>query len=189
MHKILILGPQGSGKGTQAKILSQELGIPAFSMGDLCRAEIAEKTEIGQEIEHILAAGELISDEIALALMKKRVEQEDTKKGYIIDGYPRNDLQRALYEKYDRPTQVLVIVIPREETLKRIASRALKEGRVDDTEEGIKKRLEVYERETLPIIEGYGAQGLVSFVNGMGTIEEVAERVKSAVREPVVEVM
>ena len=183
MYKILILGPQGSGKGTQAKLLSKELGVPAFSMGDLCRAEVAEKTEIGEKIDHILKAGELISDEIALTLMKKRVAQNDAKNGYIIDGYPRNDLQRALYEKYDTPTQVIVLVIPREETLRRIASRAIKEGRADDTEEGLKRRLEIYERETLPIIEGYGAKGLVSFVDGMGTIEEVAERMKATVRD------
>src|SRR3989338_6732229 len=119
-HKILLVGPQGSGKGTQAELLSKHLGIPAFGMGQLCREEVASVSEMGQKIDSIIKGGNLVSDHDAANLLKKRLAQPDTQNGYILDGYPRNPSQYAAFN-FDTPTDVVVIEVPREESLKRLS--------------------------------------------------------------------
>ncbi|NQV90677.1 nucleoside monophosphate kinase [Candidatus Uhrbacteria bacterium] len=198
LHKILLMGPQGSGKGTQAEKLSQKLKIPAFGMGQLLRDEIASDSELGSKFSGILKSGELVSDEDAAEMLKQRLAKPDTDNGYILDGYPRNLSQYQAFN-FDRPTQVFVIDVPREESLRRLGGRLtcrecgkvgsisteLQPGdtcpcggewyqREDDTPEAISRRLEIYEKDTAPVIERY--EDLVCHVNGVGTIDEVFVR-------------
>jgi adenylate kinase len=201
MKKILLMGPQGSGKGTQAEKLAEYLGIPAFGMGQLLRDEIASGSELGQKFEVILKRGDLVSDEDAAQMLKRRLAKPDTQNGYILDGYPRNPSQYAAFD-FDTPTHVLVIDVPREESLKRLGGRltcrtcgkvaSLKDGlkagdrcacggewyqRDDDTPAAITRRLEIYENDTSPVIEKYG--DLVKHIDGVGSIEEVFGRILS----------
>jgi adenylate kinase len=200
-YKILIMGPQGSGKGTQAELLSEKLEIPAFGMGQLLRDEIAKGSEIGKEADAILKAGNLVSDEMAAEVLKQRLQESDTKNGYLLDGYPRNAAQMAAFN-FDTPTHVVVIDIPENESLKRLGGRltckgcekvfaeakGFKEGNVcecgstlyrrdDDTPEAIKRRLEIYQNDTKPIITEYEKQGIMHHIDGVGTIEEVYGRI------------
>lgn len=181
MHKILILGPQGSGKGTQANRLAEKLGIPALSMGQLLRDETATGSELGKEIEKIcLGDRPLVPDYMALDVLKKRLVQDDCQNGYIIDGYPRTIEQKKLFDEYDQPTALLVIDVPREVSLERLSKRAELEGRKDDTPELIERRLALYHEETEPVIAEYRALGLLHEINGDGTIEEVQQRIDEA---------
>lgn len=173
INKILILGPQGSGKGTQASRLSQKLGIPALSMGQLLRDEVTLGGPLGEKIAEIINAGNLVSDEVALDVLKKRLQLPDAEQGYILDGYPRNIKQYEAYKTFDVPTAVLVITVPKEETMARLASRAALEGRVDDTPELIEKRLNIYEADTKPVVDIYRELGVMREVNGIGTQDEV----------------
>lgn len=182
MHKILILGPQGSGKGTQATILGEALQIPALSMGGLLRDEVASGSEVGQQIDERQRNGELVSDDIALATLKKRLERDDAKNGYILDGYPRNMAQYEAYHGFDTPTAVLLITVPREVSIERTMKRGALEGRNDDSREIIEKRLDIYENDTKPVIDTYRQVGVAILeVDGMGTIEEISARVKEAI--------
>lgn len=200
-YKIFLMGPQGSGKGTQAELLSQKLGIPAFAMGQLLRDEIAAGSDIGMEADAIMKAGNLVSDEMAAEVLKKRLSQPDTERGYILDGYPRNAEQAKAFN-FDKPTDVVVIDVPDEESLNRLGGRltckvcgkvysesdGFEEGdacscggelyrRDDDTPEAIAKRLEIYHRDTKPIIDQYQQQGVVKHVRGIGSVEEVHDRI------------
>lgn len=207
MHKILLMGPQGSGKGTQALKLSQHFGIPSFGTGQLIREEIASGSEFGQKLKEIILKGELISDVDAAFLLKRRLENPDTQDGYILDGYPRNMSQYGAFD-FDTPTHVVVIDIPREESLKRLGGRltcrgcdkvgsmhdGLKPGdpcdcgttkgewyqREDDTSSAIARRLDIYEQDTAPVIAEYETQGVVKRIDGVGTIEEVFGRILSS---------
>lgn len=200
MHKILLMGPQGSGKGTQAGRLSEHLGIPALSMGQLLRDEIASGSELGEKFDRILRAGELVSDEDAAEMLKRRLARPDTDNGYILDGYPRNLSQYNAFD-FDKPTHVLVIEIPRGESLNRLGGRltcrgcgkvgamsdGLKPGdacdcggewyqRDDDTPEAISRRLEIYENDTAPVITKY--DDLVRHIDGVGTKDEIFDRIR-----------
>ncbi|MCH8049110.1 nucleoside monophosphate kinase [Patescibacteria group bacterium] len=180
MHKIFILGPQGSGKGTQAEILSDKLGIPALSMGQLLRDEVVAKGPLAETISSFIDKGNLVPDDLALEVLKRRLEQDDAKRGYIIDGYPRNEAQHKVFQEYDQPTTVLVITVPYDESMKRLLDRAEIEKRKDDTAELIARRLQIYEEDTRPIIEKYEKEGLVKVIDGLGSIEEVVGRIEKA---------
>lgn len=181
-HKILILGPQGSGKGTQAEILSKKMGIPALSMGQLLRDEIASGSELGQKVEGIVNSGDLVSDTVALEVLKERLQKNDAQEGYILDGYPRNHLQFQAFNGLDVPTALIVVSVPVEETLKRLMKRADIEGREDDNEETIMKRLGIYHSDTEPVIEEYRKMGIVHEVDGVGTIEQVEARIAETLK-------
>ncbi|MBI4435037.1 nucleoside monophosphate kinase [Candidatus Uhrbacteria bacterium] len=199
MYKILLMGPQGSGKGTQAEKLSVHLGIPAFGMGQLIRDEIATGSDFGKKLYDIILPGNLVSDEDAAHLLQLRLQKPDVERGYILDGYPRNLAQHAAFT-FDTPTHVLVIDLSREESLKRLGGRltcrgcgkvgamsdGLKPGdhcpcggewyqRADDTPVAIERRLEIYEKDTAPVITKYGS--LVRHIDGVGSVEEVFERI------------
>lgn len=203
-YKILLMGPQGSGKGTQAELLSDRLDLPAFGMGQLLRDEIAAGSEIGLEADAILKAGNLVSDDMAAELLKVRLEHPDTERGYILDGYPRNKAQYDVFT-FDSPTHVIVIDIPEIESLKRLGGRltcdscgrvynesdGYKEGdicqclgklyrRDDDTPEAIARRLEIYNRDTEPIIAEYEKKRIVHRIDGAGSVPEVHQRVLKA---------
>lgn len=182
MHKILILGPQGSGKGTQATRLSQKLGVPAISMGQLLRDEVASGGALADEISSYIDKGQLVPDELALRVLEKRLEQSDCENGYILDGYPRNMAQYEVFKEFDQPTAVLVIDVPEEVSMKRLTHRAEVEGRKDDTPELIKERLKIYHEDTAPVIEQYKKEGLVHRIDGIGTMGEVEQKINDALR-------
>lgn len=178
MYKILILGPQGSGKGTQASLLAQRLGIPALSMGALLRDEVNSGSTLGKEIDAIIhGQGKLVPDQTAAEVLKRRLVQADATGGYVLDGYPRNIAQYNVSLDIVRPTHVLLIDVPRAESLARLSKRAQLEGRVDDTTELINTRLNVYENETKPILEQYRRAGVLHEVDGIGSIDEIALRI------------
>ncbi|MFZ2681856.1 MAG: nucleoside monophosphate kinase [Patescibacteria group bacterium] len=183
MHKILILGPQGCGKGTQAALLSEKLGIPQLSMGQLLRETAKGDSELAEQIKGIQRAGNLVPDRIAIQVLDQRLQLPDTQRGYILDGFPRNEEQYLAFEKYATPTMVLVIEVPPEVSLPRLMKRAELEHRFDDTPEIIQKRLRIYAEETKPMIQHYTAQDLVRVVDGVGTIQEVAERIAALFTE------
>lgn len=177
MHKVLILGPQGCGKGTQAKILAQKLAVPELSMGALLRDAVAEGGEFGDSIAAILARGELVSDVITLEVLKRRLARADVANGYVLDGYPRNEEQYQAYIAFDKPTTVLVITVPLEVSLSRLAGRATQEKRTDDNPEATAKRLEIYERDTKPVIARLREFGVVHDIDGTGSVEEVSRQI------------
>ena len=177
MHKIFILGPQGSGKGTQSKILAERLQIPALSMGALLREAAAKGGERGERIAAIQESGRLVSDSDALDVLRERLAQPDAADGYILDGYPRNEEQYRAYESFDWPTEVIFIRLPVDVALVRLHARAEKEGRNDDTPEAIAQRLAIFDRDTQPMIAHFAERGIVHEVDGSGTVEEVAGRI------------
>lgn len=180
MHKFLFLGPQGSGKGTQANLLAQKLNIPALSMGQLLREEKKSGSELGQIIASHIDAGELVPDEVTTAVLKKRPENDDVKNGFIIDSFPRFIEQYHSSKDFFRPTAVVVLSIPPDESLKRLMKRAEIEQRVDDTPELLEKRLKWSIEKTQPVIDKYKEEGLVLEIDGMGTMEEVEGRIDAA---------
>ncbi len=174
MHKILILGPQGCGKGTQAKILSDKLGIPELSMGALLRDAAQEGGEFGESIHAIQAAGHLVSDEVAAQVLQRRLAKPDMVNGYILDGYPRNEAQYLKYLTFDAPTEVIVIEVPREVSISRMHVRAGVEVRNDDSPEAMARRLDIYEHDTKPVIAHFAERGLVHTIDGNRPVAEVS---------------
>ncbi len=181
MQKILLLGPQGSGKGTQADRLSERLGIPTLSMGQLLRDVISEGGILSDRIRETVYSGGLVSDDIAITILDRKIQELGARDGYILDGFPRNEAQLKAYDAYDQPTHVVVIEIPRDISLERISHRARIERRVDDTPEVIAHRLDVYEQESIPMLAYYEPRGIVHRVDGLGTVDEVTERIKNAI--------
>ncbi|MFH1766805.1 MAG: adenylate kinase [Patescibacteria group bacterium] len=182
MHKIIILGPQGSGKGTQAKILAERLNLPALSMGQLLRDEVASGSDLASEISSFIDGGNLVPDELALRVLKKRLDQADAQAGgYVLDGYPRNLAQYEVYKEFDQPNVVLLIDVPREESIARIMKRAEIEAREDDTPEIIERRLQIYEEETKPVLDEYEKAGLLKRISGLGEIEEISHRIEQTI--------
>jgi adenylate kinase len=180
---ILLLGPQGSGKGTQAKKIAQEYGLAHIASGDLFRNAIAARTALGVQVEPIYNAGGLVPDGITTALIRERLDQEDAVDGFILDGFPRNLAQaRALDEMLAEIgrslTAVFALNVSDEISQQRMLGRALEEGRVDDTPEAIARRLAIYHEQTEPLIEYYRAQDRLVPINGEGTIAEVFDQIR-----------
>jgi adenylate kinase len=183
--RLLIVGPQGSGKGTQGVRIAAVLRIPAVSTGDVFRANIAGGTPLGQEVKAIIDAGDLVSDELTGAVVRDRLAQADAADGFLLDGYPRNiaqvrDLDEFLAERQESLTAVIELGVPREESIARLRQRALEQGRTDDTEEVIANRLAIYERETAPILDVYRERGVVDVIDGIGTLDEITGRILGA---------
>jgi len=184
---ILLLGPQGSGKGTQAKLISQTYGIPQVATGDMIR-EIKElDTELGRRVKEIYDRGDLVDDATIVELIESRLDRGDTLPGFILDGFPRNTPQaEALDELLARLGRDLDVVFElqigdREVLLERLARRATEEGRTDDTPDAIRKRLEIYERETAPLVEYYrSTRGNVVGIHAGRTIEDVFAEIRAA---------
>jgi adenylate kinase len=183
--RIVLLGPPGSGKGTQAALLKERLGVPHISTGDLLRAAVAAGTPLGLKAKAAMDAGELVSDELVLGLIEERMGAEDVKAGYLLDGYPRNLAQaRALDEllgRLDLPVQkALSLIVDEDAIVQRLAKRAEEEGRSDDSEAVVRNRLQVYREQTAPVAGHYREAGLLEEVDGMGTIEDINQRLVSA---------
>lgn len=185
--RIVLLGAPGSGKGTQAALLVQDLNLPHISTGELLRSAVKAETELGNQARAVMDRGELVSDDIMLGLIEERLSRADTEAGFILDGYPRNLSQaRALDELLTRLGQpvdeALQIDIDVEMVVARIAKRAAEEGRSDDTEEVVRNRMKVYSKQTAPVVDYYAQQGVLSRVLGEGTIDEVFQRIKGVLQ-------
>lgn len=183
--RLLIVGPQGSGKGTQGVRIAEAYGVPVVSTGDIFRANIKDGTPLGKQVTAILDAGDLVSDELTGALVRDRLSQPDAEAGFLLDGYPRNaaqveDLDAFLAESDAALDAVILLDVPREESIARITVRAVEQGRGDDTPEAIAKRLDIYEAQTAPILGVYGARGIVDRIDGVGSLDEITERVFAA---------
>jgi len=183
--RLLIIGPQGSGKGTQGVRVAEALGIPAVSTGDVFRANVKDGTELGLKVKAIIDAGDLVPDALTGEIVRDRLAQADAAGGFLLDGYPRNlgqvgDLDAFLEERDEPLTGVIELSVPREESIRRIALRAAEQGRSDDNDESIAKRLSIYESETAPILDVYRERGVAFEVDGVGTLDEVFERIITA---------
>ncbi len=183
--RIVLLGPPGSGKGTQAALLKDRLGVPHISTGDLLRAAVRDGTPLGIKAKAAMDAGELVSDALMLDLIEERMGAPDIQAGYILDGYPRNLAQaHALDEvlgRLDLPVQkALALNVDEDQIVGRLAKRAEQEGRSDDTEEVVRNRLAVYREQTAPVTGHYAERGLLAEVDGIGSIDEINQRLTAA---------
>ena len=183
--RLVLLGAPGSGKGTQAARLKEHLQVPHISTGDLLRAEVAAGSKLGLEAKEIMAAGNLVSDEILLGMLEDRFSRPDTAGGFILDGYPRNlaqaDALDKLLGRIRQPMDYAVqLEVPTELLVERIAGRAKAEGRADDSPESVRNRLQVYENSTAPVIEFYRQHGQLTVVDGVGSLDEVFNRIIEA---------
>ena len=185
---ILLIGPPGAGKGTQAKFICERLDCPHISLGDIFRAEVAAESELGLKIKAIMESGAYVSDDTAIEVIQGRLNQADCTQGYLMDGFPRTVAQAEAFEKIlterGDSLQVLQLNVPEDQLLARITERAAKDAgkgaRADDKEDVLKKRLEMYFGETAPLIEYYSAKNLLQIVDGVGGIPEVSGRVGKA---------
>jgi len=183
--RILLLGPPGSGKGTQGKLLSERLGVPAISTGDILRQAVKEGTPLGRQAQAIMASGELVPDEVIVGLIRERIAQRDARDGFILDGFPRTvpqaeALETMLSGNGDALSAVLNFSVPEPELVERMLQRARAESREDDRPETIRERLRVYREKTEPLIGYYRKKDLVADVPGVGTIPEITARVDNA---------
>jgi adenylate kinase len=183
--RLLIIGPPGAGKGTQAAKLAEIYGIPAISTGDIFRANIKEGTELGKQVQAIVESGSYVPDSLTNDLVRDRLTQPDVAGGFLLDGYPRtteqvDELDRILAQAGARLDGVVQLVADVDEVVDRLRKRALVEGRADDTEEVLRHRQEVYADQTAPLIDVYASRGLVVAVDALGAVDEVTERIVTA---------
>lgn len=181
--RVLLLGPPGCGKGTQAELLSESLGVPAVSTGDMLRSAVAAGSELGSKVESIMAAGELVDDDLMAEVVRQRLAQADAQDGFLLDGYPRTPgqaetLDEILAERDQELDHVVLIEVPEEVLIERAVARQ----RVDDRQEVVRERLRVYREKTEPLVELYGSRGLLRQVDGDQTIEEVQRDLQAVVR-------
>ena len=182
MIRLLLIGPPGAGKGTQAALLATRYGIPAISTGDIFRENVAGKTELGVEAKGYMDRGEYVPDALTNALVRDRLSKPDCKSGFLLDGYPRtidqvNELDDILQENGTKLDIVVQLTADTEELVSRLANRALEQGRADDTPDVIRKRQAVYEEQTAPLIDVYASRSLVAMVDGLGEVETVTARI------------
>ena len=183
---VLMLGPQGAGKGTQAKRIAAEYGIPHIATGDMLRAAIAAQTPLGRQVQPILDSGKLVPDDLMIALIRERLSQEDAADGFVLDGFPRTmeqaeALDTMLREIGRELTIVFALQLPEQISIERLTKRAHEEGRPDDTPEAIRTRLDLYHRETEPLIEHYRVTGNVVGIHADRTVDEVFAEIQDAV--------
>ena len=187
MSRLLLIGPPGAGKGTQAARLAEAFDIPAISTGDIFRANVKNETELGKQAKAFMDRGEYVPDSLTNDLVRDRLSHEDAKGGFLLDGYPRtidqvHELDDILSEQGNALDAVVLITADTDEVVRRLLNRALEQGRADDTEEVIRRRMEVYAEQTAPLIEVYSSRGLVREVDGLGAVEEVTARILAALK-------
>lgn len=187
MNRLLIIGPPGAGKGTQAVRIAEKLNIPAISTGDIFRKNIKEETELGKEAKSYIDSGNLVPDSVTNNMVRARLAEEDAATGFLLDGYPRNvaqvqELDSILKDMGVEIGRVLLLVADNDELVQRLLNRAAEQGRSDDNEEVIRHRLKVYEEETAPLVALYTERGIVKHIDGLGDIDEVTERIMDALK-------
>jgi adenylate kinase len=183
--RLILMGPPGAGKGTQAKIIAERLGIPAVSTGDIFRANVSEGTPLGLEAKRYMDAGDYVPDTVTNGMVRDRLRRDDATEGFLLDGYPRTvaqveELDAMLADSGCELDAVVVLTVNDEELVQRLLHRAETDGRTDDTEEVIRHRQDVYNAQTAPLLEVYAKRGLLVEVDGMGPVEEVSARVSTA---------
>jgi adenylate kinase len=188
MTRLLLIGPPGAGKGTQAERLSAAFGVPAVSTGDIFRFNVKNETELGLQVKAFIDAGAYVPDSLTNAIVADRLQEADAVDGFLLDGYPRTldqvqELDRLLEADGTALDAVVLIVADTEEVVARLRKRAEEQGRADDTADVIRHRLAVYEEQTAPLIDIYGSRNLVVTVDGLGAVEEVTGRILSALAE------
>ena len=181
--RLLIMGPPGAGKGTQAAMICAEFGIPHISTGDLFRLNLTEGTALGQEAKKYMDAGEYVPDSVTNGMVRERLKESDTQVGFLLDGYPRTVAQVAELDGMlsSKPLdRVIELTADTNEVVKRLLGRAKEQGRADDTEDVIRRRLEVYEEQTAPLTALYKSRGILVQVDGLGSVEDVTARISAA---------
>ena len=183
--RMVLLGPPGAGKGTQAARIGERLGIPAISTGDIFRAHVAGSTELGRRARAYMDKGEYVPDSVTNAMVADRLAEDDAASGFLLDGYPRtadqvDALERMLSERGEALDVVVEITADADAVVERLLGRAAEQGRADDTEPVIRRRLEVYAEATAPLAAIYEGRGLLLRVDGMGGVDEVTDRIMAA---------
>jgi adenylate kinase len=183
--RLIIMGPPGAGKGTQAKFIAEHFKIPAISTGDIFRANVTEGTPLGVEAKRFMDAGEYVPDEVTNQMVRNRIDEPDAEPGFLLDGYPRTlsqveELDGMITFTGHQLDAVVVLTVDQDEIVARLLQRAQVEGRADDTEDVIRRRQEVYTEQTEPLIEVYRSRGLLIEVDGMGDVDDVTARVFDA---------
>jgi adenylate kinase len=183
--RVIFLGPPGSGKGTQAKLLAERLRVPAISTGEILRAAVAERNPLGIQAKSVMDTGELVSDDLMIALIRERTRRPDARSGFILDGFPRTVAQASaldamLAESGDALSAVVNFSVPESVLVDRMLGRAAAEGRSDDRPETFRERLRVYREKTEPLVGFYRKRDLVADIDGVGTVAEIAGRIDNA---------
>ena len=185
MTRLLLIGAPGAGKGTQAVKLAETFAIPAISTGDIFRENVKNETELGKLAKSFMDRGEYVPDSLTNALVRDRLDWDDAKAGFLLDGYPRTadqveELDSILNDKGESLNAVVLITADTDEVVRRLLGRAAEQGRADDTEDVIRRRLEVYAEQTAPLIDVYSKRNLVIEVDGLGAVDEVTSRIVEA---------
>jgi adenylate kinase len=185
MSRFLLIGPPGSGKGTQAALLAQAYDVPAISTGDIFRTHVKNETELGLRVKSIIASGEYVPDSLTNELVRDRLSEDDAQKGFLLDGYPRtndqvNELDDILSAQGNVLDAVVLLVADSNELVSRLLKRAAEQNRPDDTEEVIRHRQNVYLEQTKPLIDIYSSRSIVVEIDGLGQVGEVTERILNA---------
>lgn len=181
---LVLFGPPGAGKGTQANLLANHFNIPHLSTGDMFRAAIKNQTAVGVKVKAVLDAGNLVSDDLVNELVAEELKNSRYDNGFILDGYPRTVVQSTFISEWAKKNNrtingIVSLVVEKEELVKRILSRG--QGRADDTAEAIEKRLAVYEKETAPVLNYFSDSGLIKEIDGIGSVEEIFNKIIKAV--------
>jgi adenylate kinase len=183
--RMIFMGPPGAGKGTQAQVVAGRYSIPAISTGDIFRKNVSEGTELGVQAQRFMDAGEYVPDELTNLMVRNRIDEPDADRGFLLDGYPRTLAQVEELDGMIKHTghvldAVVVLTVDKEELVQRLLQRAETEGRADDTEDVVRRRYEVYDDQTAPLIDVYRDRGLMIEVDGMGEVDEVSQRIFDA---------
>jgi adenylate kinase len=183
--RLILMGPPGAGKGTQARFVADHFGIPAISTGDIFRANVSQGTPLGVEAKRYMDSGEYVPDEVTNLMVRNRIDEADAAPGFLLDGYPRTlaqvtELDGMIGFTGHRLDAVVVLTVDSEELVQRLLQRAVTDGRADDTEDVIRRRQELYLEQTEPLIGVYRERGILVEVDGMGEVDEVTKRIFAA---------